>query len=314
MGVFDWFKRGPKPETRAVGSGFTAEVMAARESYISGARGIGELTGTVQACVSLWENGLSVADVNGTDMLDRRSLAMAARSLALRGEAVFLIRDRLVPCSDWDLRTRNGVPTAYRLSVPEAGGGRSETALAAEVLHFRVASDLVAPWVGQAPLKRAQLTAGTLQAIEVALLDVYSVAPIGSQVVPLPETPDTDSETLARGFRGKRGRVLLRESVKVSAAGGPAPAQDWRPSDLTPDLERARLGETLDAARGSICMAYGVLPSDAVACHDRAFDSGRAASLGELAAATHRGNNRRGGKRKARPAGQPRRDAASAGV
>ena len=36
-----------------------------------------------------------------------------------------------------------------------------------------------------------------------------------------------------------RGRVLLRESVHVSAAGGAAPAQDWRPQDVTPDLQRA---------------------------------------------------------------------------
>lgn len=43
----------PKDETRASGSGFTAELIAARESYLSGARGIGELTGTVQSCVSL---------------------------------------------------------------------------------------------------------------------------------------------------------------------------------------------------------------------------------------------------------------------
>ena len=262
MGIFDWLttsRRREVSETRSASSGFTAEVLAAREAYISGARGIGELTATVQAAVALWENGLSMADVEGTTMLDRRTLAMAARSLALRGEAVFLIRDRLVPCSDWDMRTRGGIPTAYRVSVPEVGGGSSETALAAEVLHFTVGADLVAPWAGQAPLKRAQLTAGTLQAIEAALSDIYADAPLGSMVVPMPEGEDTDA--MARGFRGRRGRVLLRESVTVTAAGGPAPAQDWRPSDLTPDLDKARMGEALEAARGSICWAFGILPA-----------------------------------------------------
>ena len=83
--------------------------LAAREAYISGTRGIGELTSTVQSCVTLWENGLSLADVSGTDLLDRRSLAMAARALALRGEVVFAITDDgLVAASDWDLSTRNG--------------------------------------------------------------------------------------------------------------------------------------------------------------------------------------------------------------
>src|SRR3546814_2196654 len=69
---------------------------------------------TAQACISMWENGFSMEDVEGTDLLDRRSLALAGRSVALRGEAVFLIRDGLIPASDWELSTRNGRPVAYR--------------------------------------------------------------------------------------------------------------------------------------------------------------------------------------------------------
>ncbi len=260
MGLFAWLRR--KPETRAAGSGFTAEVMAARESYVSGRRGLAELTGAVQACASLWEGGLAIADVQGTTALDRRSLALAARSLAFRGEALFLIGDtRLVPAIDWDLRTRDGEPSAYRLTVPEVGGGRTMTVLAAEVLHFRIGSDLVAPWAGQAPLKRSQLSAGLLHAVETALAEVYETAPLGSQIVPFPEAPDVDMEQLARGFRGNRGRVVLRESVNVSASGGPAPASDWRPNDLTPDLEKALPLQALNAARDGIANVFGVLPA-----------------------------------------------------
>lgn len=249
-----------KPETRATASGFTAELIAAREGWISGARGIGELTATVQGCASLWEHGLSLADVTGFD-LDRRTLALAGRSLALRGEAVFLMRDRLIPVADWDLSTRNGDPRAYRVSISEAGGGTTETVLAGEVLHFRIGSDVAAPWAGQAPLKRAALTAGLLNAVETALSEIYETAPLGSQIVPFPEAKDTDLEALGRGFRGRRGRVLLRESVHVTAAGGAAPAQDWKPQDVTPDLQRAMTSETLDRARGSIMTAFGVLPA-----------------------------------------------------
>ncbi|MEM9782348.1 MAG: hypothetical protein AAF899_07725 [Pseudomonadota bacterium] len=252
-----WQKR----ETRAAASGFTAEVIAARESYISGRRGIGELTATAQSCISLWESGLSLADVEGTEVLTPFCLGIAARSLALRGEAVFLIReDRLVPASDWDLRTRDGVPTAYRVQVSEAGGGRNETALAGEVLHCRIGADPVAPWYGQAPLKRASITAELLQAIETALRDVFESAPLGSQIVPFPETPDTDLERLGRSFRGARGKLVLRESVSVAAAGGPQPMTDWRPSDISPDLSKSMTRETLDAARGGILAAFGVLP------------------------------------------------------
>jgi hypothetical protein len=94
----------------------------------------------------LWEGGLSQADVDGTALLDRCTLSLIARSLALRGERVFVIGDdRLVPCADWDLSTRDGKPVAYRCSISEAGGGRTEIFLAAQVLHFRVGADATAP-------------------------------------------------------------------------------------------------------------------------------------------------------------------------
>ncbi len=254
------FKRKQAEETRASASGFTAEVMAAREAYVSGRRGIAELTATAQGAVTLWEGGLGLADVEGTDLLDRRSLTLSARALALRGEALFLIRDRLVPCSDWDLKTRDGRPTAYRVSVSEAGGARAFTVLAAEVLHFRIGCDVSAPYYGTAPLKRAQLTAGLLNAVETALAEVYETAPLASQIVPFPEAPQTDLEAMARGFRGNRGKVLIRESVNVAAAGGPAPMQDWKPHDLSPDLSKSMTRETLAAAREAINMAFGILP------------------------------------------------------
>lgn len=260
--MLDWLFRREKTEKRSAASGFTAEIMSARESYVSGRRGIAELTATAQSCISLWEGAMALADVDGTDLITRHMLAMAARSLALRGEAVFLIRETgLVPCADWDLRTRDGKPTAYRVSISEAGGGTTQTALAAEVLHVRIGADPVAPWSGTAPLKRASLTAGMLQAVESALAEVYENAPLGSQIVPYPESPDTDLETLGRGFRGRRGRVLMRESVHVSAAGGPAPQTDWRPADVSPDLQKAMTTPSLAAARDSVCGVFGVLPA-----------------------------------------------------
>jgi hypothetical protein len=255
------FKRkDTEPETRNAG-GYTTMLMAAREALITGQSGVGELTATVQAAVSLWEAGLSVADVEGADMLDRRSLALAARALALRGEAVFLIGDGgLVPASDWDLSTRFSKPTAYRLGLPDVGGGETRTALAGEVLHFKIGADMTQPYIGTPPLRRAALTAGLLNAVESALSEIYRDAPFGSQIVPFPEAPDTDMESLARGFRGNRGKVLIRESVNVTAAGGPAPQQDWKASDLTPDLSKAMTRETLNAARDAINLTFGVLP------------------------------------------------------
>ncbi|WP_150297336.1 phage portal protein [Salipiger aestuarii] len=90
--------------------------------------------------------------------------------------------------------------------------------------------------------------------------EVYENAPLASQIVPFPEAPETDLEALARRFRGNRGRVLLRESVNVAAAGGPVPQSDWTPRDLSPDLSKAMTRESLEAARNGILSAFGVLP------------------------------------------------------
>ncbi|ROO30418.1 hypothetical protein SAOR_00845 [Salinisphaera orenii MK-B5] len=259
MSILDRFRRTKAPdETR----NYTSQMMASRFVEITGQRGIADLTATVQGCISLWESGLSLADVNGTDALTPRDLTLMARQLGLKGESVFLMGDdRLIPVSQWDLKTRDGIPTAYRLTLPDVAGGRSFTALAGEVLHIRVGSTVEAPWRGTAPLMRASLTAGLLHAVESALSDVYADSPLGSQVVPMPEDPNISNEQLARSFRGQRGRVLLRESTAVTAAGGPAPTTDWRPSDLSPDLSRTMSTESMAAARQAILGVYGVLPS-----------------------------------------------------
>ena len=262
MGILSLFRRNKTTETRATGTGFTAQVIDARHAHIIGGGAVAETTAAAQSCVSLWEGGLSLAAVDGTDLLTPSMLAMTARSLALRGEALFLIDgDRLVVASDWDLSTRSGVPTAYRLTLPEAGGSRSVTALAAEVLHLRIGSTATAPWAGSPPLHRASLSAGMLNAVESALAEVFELAPLGSQIAPMPESPEIDNERLARSFRGQRGRVLLRESVAVTAAGGPTPVTDWKPSSLSPDLERSQSTQTLAAARDAVCSVFGVLPS-----------------------------------------------------
>lgn len=259
MGIMDWFRRSQPIEKRSAGSGFTAEVMRLRESYISGRTGLGELTGTVATCVSLWERAFAIADVEGSDLMSRRVMSAIGRALAVRGEYVGLIReDRIVPASDWDVRTRDSLPVAYRLTIPEAGGGVSMTALAGEVVHIRINADPAAPWLGVSPLRTASLSANLLHAVETALGEAFESMPFASQIVSVPESPETDLTTIGRSFKGQRGGVLLRESVTVSAAGGPAPQSDWRPADLTPDLEKALPVATLEAARSSIAMAYGV--------------------------------------------------------
>lgn len=260
MGILDIFRRKTATETRSSGTGYTAQVMQARASYIGGVAGLGELTAAVQSCVTLWEGGLALADVTGTDFLTRRALALTARSLALRGEAVFLIRDQLIPASDWDLTTRNGDPRSYRLQVSEAGGGRSEIALAGEVLHFRIGSDAIMPWSGTAPLRRASLSAQLLAELETALRDVFRDAPLGSQIVPMPEGSADDATNIRASFVGKRGATMVVEGVAQAVGAGMHPQLGKAPDQLTPDLSRAMVGELLREAKGAVYSAFGVLP------------------------------------------------------
>lgn len=263
MGLLSLFRRAePKAETRAAGSGFTAQVIDARYAYITGRSGLAEATATAQAAISLWEAGLASAEVSGAPALDRRALALMGRSLALRGESVFLIDgDDLVPAYDWQVRAERGRARAYRLTLPATGGGETVTALAPEVLHVVTGATPEAPWAGSPPLRRAAISAALLEATEAALRDVFEAAPLGSQVVPMPENPDVKNEDLARSFRGQRGRVLLRESLMVTAAGGPVPVQDWRPSSLSPNIKDAMAIEASESIRAAILAAFGVLPA-----------------------------------------------------
>lgn len=262
MGLMNLFRRKPEPiETRSMsGAGYTSALMAAREGWLAGASGMGELTSAAQASVSLWEAGLSLADVKGADILSRRVMALAARSLALRGEAVFLISDRLIPATDWDISTRNGEPRAYRLGIPEIGGGRRETALAGEVLHFRIGCDAATPWAGSSPLARAKLSGQLLQEITTALCDVFRDAPIGSQIIPVPEGSSDDMALMRQSFRGKRGASLVIEGTAQATAAGMNPNIGKSPDQLSPDLSRTLADRFLSEAKGEIFSAYGVLP------------------------------------------------------
>lgn len=85
----------PKLPTRAVQSDYIASLKAAREAWIRGGSGLAALTAFVETSVSLWQGSMNHADVRGTDLLDGRNMAIFACALALWGECLFLIRDRL---------------------------------------------------------------------------------------------------------------------------------------------------------------------------------------------------------------------------
>ena len=112
MGLMDIFRRKPM-ETRSSGTGYSAQIIAARNDYIRGASGLGELTAAVQSSVSLWESAMALADVKGTPMLTRRAMALTARALALRRNFLIgLIHDN--PNAQMILNMQQGILEALR--------------------------------------------------------------------------------------------------------------------------------------------------------------------------------------------------------
>lgn len=256
--MFDWFKRS-KPEQRSVGSdSYTVLAMLARSEAITDAGA--DLSGVVAGCATLWANGLSMAETD-SELLTPEVLASIGRQLATEGNSVWHITPMgLVPVSEYDLTTLDGKARAYRLSIPEIHGSTSITALAAEVLHIRIGADARAPWQGVAPLRRAQISAGLLSATEVALAETFRDAPVGSKVLGMPEASSGANSKLAASFKGKHGRVLVRDSSTVYAGSQGAP-DDWRPADLTPNLRDSMAVESLKTARDAVLHVYGVLPA-----------------------------------------------------
>ncbi len=256
--MLKWFRRD-KPEQRSVGAeGYTALALLARAEAITDAGA--DLSGVVAGCANLWANGLAMA-VTDCDLLTPDVLMAMGRQLASEGNSVWHVTPMgLVPVSEYDLTTEDGRPKGYRLTIPDIRGSSQITALAGEVLHIRIGADARAPWQGIAPLRRAQISAGLLNATEVALAETFRDAPIGSKVLGMPESSTQANNQLAQSFRGKHGRVLVRDSSTLYA-GSQGQPDDWRPADLTPNLRDSMAVESLRAARDAVCHVYGVLPA-----------------------------------------------------
>ena len=114
----------------------------------------------IQACLSLWERGIGsvrmtqnmrVADLHG-------HMSMIGRSLALKGEAAFLIepmgsRVRLRPASTLSvIGPDDPEKWLYLITLAAPSGTSTYRVLGERVLHFRVGASVQEPWRGRSPL------------------------------------------------------------------------------------------------------------------------------------------------------------------
>ncbi len=128
------------------------------------------------------------------------------------------------------------------------------------MLHFRIGSDAFTPWAGSSPLRRSQISAQLLAELETALRDVFRDAPLGSQIVPMPEGSADDMATMRASFLGKRGATMVVEGVAQAVGAGMHPQLGKSPDQLSPDLSRSIVAELLRDAKGAVYSAFGILP------------------------------------------------------
>ena len=189
---------GRKQEVRA---DFTQVRLDAAFKRVSGDAGRAGALAVAEACVSLWERALSSATV----MPDNRAmtgvtpqfLALAGRTLAVRGEIVAAIRvvdgqARIQPATSWDVD--GGISSwFYRCDFDGPSASTTEVLPSDAVVHLRIGCEVKAPWRGRAPLAHGRETAALATAVEEALkiealLPIGRIAPFAGSAVALQES------------------------------------------------------------------------------------------------------------------------------
>ena len=225
-----------------------------------------EATGIAQSCVNLWEAAFRAADIrSGSPLVDRPFLSHAARSLALRGEILYAIRDDvLAPITSFDLVTRGGRPIAFRGQVVEAQASAPyETLLAGEAIHALINPRIDTPWLGQSPLRAAKISAQLVTRIEKSLFNVWS-GPVGAGIVPHPaDVPNLNELTRATNpsLEPRQGGTLFVRAARVLGGNQSAPIRDWEKHSLSPNIDG--MGNTVqqhETISDSIRGAFGIPP------------------------------------------------------
>ena len=174
----------PPQEGERAAAGYTDLRVGELERIAGGVQGA-ETLAAAQASVSWWERccaALMVEDGNEhTEALTPHLLAIAARSLGVFGNSVFVIEATpggvvLLPASSYDV-TGGPDPATWVYRCDLVGSTRTEVrrVSSAGVLHLRLGQDRSEPWYGVAPLRRSSLTAILARRLEVALADECTV-------------------------------------------------------------------------------------------------------------------------------------------
>ena len=171
---------------------------------------------------------------------------------------------RLIEASFWDVQGAARRPWHYRLTL--TGPSTTQTVWVPDeaVLHCLYSSSELVPWRGVSPMAWSPTTARLVERLERSVADEVST-PVG-QLLTLPEghgeeVPEGETDPIAdlrsdlAKLRG--GLAMLETTAGGWGDKGGAPAVDWKPRRIGPDVPASSV-ELRAAAAMSVFQACGV--------------------------------------------------------
>lgn len=261
------FGKRAAPERRDMAGYTDAQVNAAVAAAAGSDTDVAKAA-AVEFGVGLIARAFLVAAVNPPLVaVDGPFLAQAARSLLLRGNAVYGLsvdtggRIRLTPASAWDVQGGPDPDTwIYDLSI--AGPSRDDERRLphASVIHVRLNPTPATPWAGCSPLETAGLSSKLLALLERRLSEEAG-ARVG-HLLPVPEGLGDDAYTgLVNDLKAIAGNVALVESAHggMGQHGATPGLPGWRTTRFGADIPAPNI-ELRRQASADVLGMLGVPP------------------------------------------------------
>ena len=257
--------------SNSAGSDVTDLAFQDRDAVVSGS-GVArpEQTAAVEYVVGLVSRGLTLAETRPViPALGPSTLALAARRVMLRGNAVFAIHQprgapmSLIPVTTWDIVAGTWDPSTwiYLLEIASPLGDFEQRIVpAAGVVHLRI-GETAYPWQGVSPLVSAGLTASQLARIEKRLQEdaTTSVA----WLLPVPDAISAEQTTKLRAnIANAAGAVVTAETTAAGHGQGPnaAPKRDLEAKRVGPEPPASAI-QLRDSSALAVISAMGVSPA-----------------------------------------------------
>ena len=165
----------------------------------------------------------------------------------------------LQPASFFHLRGGPSEATwTYWLDLPGPSQSVQRYSPAEGVIHVRLGSDPVQPWLGVSPLVNAGLSSALLARMELRTGQEANAQ--AGYLLPMPDaTPEESITALKADLKALNGQVALVESQSAGQGQGrqAAPVSDWRLQRMGAEIPEGNVNLRRQAA-GDVCAALGI--------------------------------------------------------